>query len=137
MNVLETILNFLTSLARIIFPRKRKPAAGDCPCPHPLPAPAEPPLPPDAGDGSDPDLYRGDTLALGQGDWGKQPPANDWLGLSGYSLMLIGGAGTLFYLYYYPVSQYSRHQTGFFIGFVHIDIGNVATGHIFFVGQIT
>ena len=50
MNVLETILNFLTSLARIIFPRKRKPAAGDCPCPHPLPAPAEPPLPPDAGD---------------------------------------------------------------------------------------
>ena len=137
MNVLETILNFLTSLARIIFPRKRKPAAGDCPCPHPLPAPTEPPLPPDAGDGSDPDLYRGDTLALGQGDWGKQPPANDWLGLSGYSLMLIGGAGTLFYLYFYPVSQYSRHQTGFFIGFVHIDIGNVATGHIFFVGQIT
>ncbi len=52
MNVLETILNFLTSLARIIFPRKRKPAAGDCPCPHPLPAPTEPPLPPDAGDGS-------------------------------------------------------------------------------------
>ena len=64
MNVLETILNFLTSLARIIFPRKRKPAAGDCPCPHhPLPAPAEPPLPPDAGDGSNPDLYRSDTLA--------------------------------------------------------------------------
>ena len=69
MNVLETILNFLTSLARIILPRKRKPATGDCPCPHPLPAPAEPPLPPDAGDGSDPDLYRSDTLALEQGTW--------------------------------------------------------------------
>ena len=67
MNVLETILNFLTGLARIIFPRKRKPAAGDCPCTHPLPAPPEPPLPPDEGDGSDPDLYRGDTLALAQG----------------------------------------------------------------------
>ncbi|MDZ3929489.1 hypothetical protein UZS95_24285 [Parabacteroides goldsteinii] len=82
MNVLETILNFLTSLARIIFPRKRKPAAGDCPCPHPLPAPTEPPLPPDAGDGSNPDLYRSDTLALGQGDWGtrqEKPPARSRL----------------------------------------------------------
>ena len=97
MNVLETILNFLTSLARIIFPRKRKPAAGDCPCPHPLPAPAEPPLPPDAGDGSDPDLYRSDTLALAQGDWGSHKNREtDWLGMSGYSLMLMGGVGCLY-----------------------------------------
>ena len=103
MNVLETILTFLPSLARIIFPRKRKPAAGDCPCPHPLPAPAEPPLPPDAGDGSDPDLHRSDTLALGQGDWGTRqenlPPGADWLGMSGYSLMLMGGGGCLYKLF--------------------------------------
>lgn len=97
MNVLETILNFLTQLARIIFPRKRKPAAGDCPCPHPLPAPPEPPLPPDEGNGSDPDLYRGDTLALAQGDWGSHKNQEaDWLGMSGYSLMLMGGVGCLY-----------------------------------------
>lgn len=97
MNVLETILNFLTQLARIIFPRKRKPAANDCPCPHPLPAPPEPPLPPDAGNRSDPDLYRGDTLALAQGDWGSRKNREaDWLGMSGYSLMLMGGVGCLY-----------------------------------------
>ena len=72
MKYLETILAFLTQLARIIFPRKQKPAAGDCPCPDPMPAPPEPSLPSDAGDGSDPDLYRSDTLALTQGDWGRQ-----------------------------------------------------------------
>ena len=96
MNVLETILNFLTNLARIIFPRKRKPAAGDCPCPHPMPAPPEPSLPSDAGDGSDPDLYRGDTLALAQGDWGSKPTPTDWPGLSGYSLILIGSAACVY-----------------------------------------
>lgn len=97
MNVLETILNFLTSLARIIFPRKRKPSTGDCPCPHPFPAPPDPPLPPDAGNGSDPDLHRSDTLALAQGDWGtRKRPEADWLGMSGYSLMLMGGAGCLY-----------------------------------------
>ena len=82
MNVLETILNFLTSLARIIFPRKRRSAVGDCPCPHPLPAPVELPL------------------ALAQGDWGYRqkalPSGADWLGISGYSLMLMGGAGCLY-----------------------------------------
>ena len=36
MKYLETIFAFLTSLVRIIFPRKQKPAAGDCPCPHPI-----------------------------------------------------------------------------------------------------
>ena len=96
MNVLETILNFLTNLARIIFPRKRKPAASDCPCPHPMPAPPEPSLPSDAGDGSAPDLYRGDTLALAQGDWGSKPTPTDWPGLSGYSLMLIGSAACVY-----------------------------------------
>ena len=96
MKYLETILAFLTSLARIIFPRKRKPAAGDCPCPHPMPAPPEPALPSDAGDGSDPDLYRGDTLALAQGDWGSKPTPTDWPGISGYSLMLIGSAACVY-----------------------------------------
>ena len=72
MKYLETILAFLTQLARIIFPRKQKPAAGDCPCPDPMPAPPEPSLPSDAGDGSDPDLYRSDTMALVQGDWGDK-----------------------------------------------------------------
>ena len=100
MNVLVTILNCHTRLARIIFPRKQSPAAGDCPCPHPLPAPAEPPLPPDEGNGSDPDLHRGDTLALAQGDWGNRQKAlssgADWLGMSGYSLMLMGGVGCLY-----------------------------------------
>ena len=96
MNVLETILNFLTNLARIIFPRKRKPAAGDCPCPHPMPAPPKPALPSDAGDGSDPDLHRGDTLALTQGDWGSKLTPTDWPGISGYSLMLIGSAACVY-----------------------------------------
>ena len=98
MKYLETILAFLTQLARIIFPRKQKPAAGDCPCPHPLPAPAEPPLPPDAGNGSDPDLHRGDTLALNQGDWGTKQRVEP-IDIAGYSLMaggLIGGLYKLF-----------------------------------------
>lgn len=69
MNVLEIILNFLTSLARIIFPRKRKQAAINYPCPHPLLTHPGSPLSPDMGDGSDLDLYRGDSLALG--DWGN------------------------------------------------------------------
>lgn len=96
MNVLETVLSFLTALARIIFPRKSKPAAGHCPCPNPLPAPPEPSLPPDAGDGSDSDLHRSDTLAIAQGDWGYTRLQADWLGVSGYSLMLMGGAGCVY-----------------------------------------
>ena len=39
MNVLETILSFLTTLARIIFPRRKRPVAGDDLCPCPLPEP--------------------------------------------------------------------------------------------------
>lgn len=113
MNYLETILNFLTRLARIIFPRKQKPSAGDCPCPSPFPssspdsahspgtdpqpAPIEPPLPPDARNGSNPNLHRSDPLALTQSDWGTSKNREaDWLGLSGYSLMIIGGAGCLY-----------------------------------------
>ena len=45
MNVLETILSFLTTLARIIFPRRKRPVAGDDLCPYPLPEPPIPPLP--------------------------------------------------------------------------------------------
>ena len=98
MKYLETILAFLTQLARIIFPRKQKPAAGDCPCPHPLPAPAEPPLPPDAGDGSNPDLYRSDTLALNQGDWGTKQRVEP-IDIAGYSLMAAGLIGGLYKLF--------------------------------------
>ena len=88
MKTLETILNFLTSLVRIIFPRKRKPAAGDCPCPDPMPAPPEPSLPSDAGDGSDPDLYRGDTLALVH-------PSPGPLNLLGWGLILSAALSSL------------------------------------------
>lgn len=105
MKVLETILSFLTLLARIIFPRKEKPAANatPCPCPNPLPAPAVPPLSPDAGDGGDDDLHRSDTLPLHQGSWGRtslqgspggmsaQP-----LNLAGCCLMLTGAAGCVY-----------------------------------------
>ena len=45
-------------------------------------------------------IHRSDTLALGQGDWGTRqenlPPGADWLGMSGYSLMLMGGVGCLY-----------------------------------------
>ena len=98
MKYLETILAFLTQLARIIFPRKQKPAAGDCPCPHPLPAPAEPPLPPDEGNGSDPDLHRSDTLALHQGDWGTKQRVEP-IDIAGYSLMAAGLIGGLYKLF--------------------------------------
>ena len=70
MNVLETILSFLTTLARIIFPRRKRPVAGDDLCPCPLPEPPIPPLSP--------------------------PSEADWLGLSGYTLMLAGGIGSLY-----------------------------------------
>ncbi len=58
MKTLETILAFLTTLARIIFPpASKKPAAGDCPCPHPYPRPLpdgdHPTVSPDGADGSD------------------------------------------------------------------------------------
>lgn len=45
MNILETILNFITTLARVIFPRRKQPVAGDNLCPCPLPEPPIPTLP--------------------------------------------------------------------------------------------
>jgi len=100
MKVLETILDFLTVLARIIFPRKKK-TADNCPCPSPyptnppsnpgpLPAPSGSPLPADAGDGSNGKLHRSGPLAL------HNRPQADWLGISGYSMMLLGGAGCVY-----------------------------------------
>ena len=75
MNLLETILNFLTTLARIIFPRRKHPVAGDDLCTSPLPEPPIPPLSPSP----------------------ETPhPEADWLGLSGYTLMLAGGIGSLY-----------------------------------------
>ncbi|WP_293713931.1 hypothetical protein [uncultured Parabacteroides sp.] len=102
MNVLETILSFLTSLARIIFPRKRKPATGDCPCPDPYPRPFpdgdHPAVSPDAANGSDPDSDRSDTLALRQGDWGTSSGIQP-INIVGYCLMAAGGIGCLYKLF--------------------------------------
>ena len=100
MNILETILNFLTTLARIIFPRKQKPAAGNCPCPDPNPRPLpdsdHPPVSPYETDGSNADSDRSNTLTLHQGDWGKHVEPID---IAGYCLMaggLIGGLYKVF-----------------------------------------
>ena len=88
MNVLETILSFLTTLARIIFPRRKRPVAGDDLCPCPLPEPPIPPLPVERGNGSNPRRSRSDSLPPL-----SPPPEADWLGLSGYTLMLAEGSG--------------------------------------------
>ena len=102
MKYLETILAFLTSLARIIFPRKQKPAAGDCPCPHPYPRPVpdgdHPAVSPDGTNGSDPDSDRSDTLALRQGDWGLRSDIQP-IDIAGYCLMAAGGIGCLYKLF--------------------------------------
>lgn len=91
MNVLETILSFLTTLARIIFPRRKRPVAGDDLCPCPLPEPPIPPLPVERGNRSNPRRSRSDSLPPL-----SPPPEADWLGLSGYTLMLAGGIGSLY-----------------------------------------
>ena len=99
MKYLETILNFLASLARIIFPRKQKPTAGDCPCPHPYPRPLpdgdHPAVSSDGADGSDADSDRSDTLALNQGTKQRVEPID----IAGYSLMAAGLIGGLYKLF--------------------------------------
>ena len=102
MKTLETILNFLTSLVRIIFPRKQKPAAGDFPCPHPYPRPVpdgdHPAVSPDGADGSDANSDRSDTLVLHQGDWGTKQRVEP-IDIAGYSLMAAGLIGGLYKLF--------------------------------------
>ena len=100
MKYLETILHFLASLALIIFPRKQKPAAGNCPCPYPRPLPDGDHLvvSPDGTDGSDADSYRSDTLALNQGDWGTKQHVEP-IDIAGYSLMAAGLIGGLYKLF--------------------------------------
>lgn len=110
MKVLETILHLLTVLARVIFPRKPETATDNCPSPYPTtpspspdlqPAPARPSLYPDTGNRGSDKLHRSDTIT---GISQEQPPnphntdpsnrpQADWLGISGYSLMLLGGMG--------------------------------------------
>ena len=91
MNVLETILSFLTTLARIIFPRRKRPVAGDDLCPCPLPEPPIPPLPVERGNGSNPRRSRSDSLPP------LSPPhAADRHGQSGYTRMQAGGGGRRF-----------------------------------------
>ena len=63
MNILETILNFITTLARVIFPRRKQPVAGDNLCPCPLPEPPIPTLPVEGGYGNDSRRSGSDTLA--------------------------------------------------------------------------
>ena len=91
MNVLETILSFLTTLARIIFPRRKRPVAGDDLCPCPLPEPPIPPLPVERGNGSNPRRSRSDSLPPL-----SPTPEADWLSISGYTMMLAGGIGSLY-----------------------------------------
>ena len=102
MNILETIFNFLTSLARIIFPRRQKSAAGDCPCPHPYPRPLpdgdHPAVSTDGADGSDADSYRSDTLALNQGNRRTKQRVEP-IDIAGYSLMAAGLIGGLYKLF--------------------------------------
>lgn len=97
MKYLETIFRFLTSLARIIFTRKQKPADGDCPCPDPFHALTSPSLTPDAGDGSDIDLYRSDSLALTQRDWERKQRIEP-VEVAGLCLMTFGVMGSLYKL---------------------------------------
>lgn len=123
MKYLETILRFLTGLARIIFPRKQKPAADDCPCPHPYPRPLpdgdHPAVSPDGADGGDADGHRSDSLALQQSDRAGNRGGNytseqcaeqcveqraqqcaeqrvEPINLAGYSLMAIGSLGCIY-----------------------------------------
>jgi len=102
MNILETIFNFLTSLARIIFPRRQKSAAGDCPCPHPYPRPLpdgdHPAVSTDGADGSDADSYRSDTLALNQGNRRTKQRVEP-IDIAGYSLMAAGLISGLYKLF--------------------------------------
>ena len=96
MNLLETILNFLTTLARIIFPRRKHPVAGDDLCPCPLPEPPIPPLPVEGRNGSNPRRSRSNSLPPLSPSPETPHPEADWLGLSGYPLMLAGGLGSLY-----------------------------------------
>lgn len=109
MKVLETVLNFLLTLAQVIFPRKRKPSPSDRPCPSPLPRPPLPPLPLEGGNGSDLSLHRRDSLPPEEqpapsphpqesrqpspSSPNHKPPVADWLGISGYTLIVCGGVG--------------------------------------------
>lgn len=93
MDVLKTILSFLTTLAQIIFPRRKRPAAGDCPCPNPLPAPAGPPVSLDTGDGGDTELHRGDSVALERDFTDNNNALSNLTYVAGCGLMMAGGVG--------------------------------------------
>lgn len=91
MKHLESILGFIISLARIIFPaKKRVPST----CPDPFPDGRRPHIPADEANGSDAERHRSDPGTL-------QPPGfppqarHDYLGLAGYSLMIAGSMGCL------------------------------------------
>lgn len=97
MKILETVLHFITLLARIIFPAGKRKSGKPCASPtatDPLSDGHHPPLPPDPGDGSDADSHRSDSLPDFQGHPGKitlQPTD-----IAGCFLMIAGGAGCLY-----------------------------------------
>jgi len=124
MKYLEIILQFLISLARIIFPQRKKNDDGQCTPANPLPDPPLPALPVERRDGGDAGRSWGDPFPpvaeggedadstlrplspaassddhAGREDPGRRQlalretfPKTDWLGLSGYTLMLAGAA---------------------------------------------
>ena len=91
MKVLETVLNFLLTLAQVIFPRKRKPSPSDRPCPPPQPPPPVPPLPLEEQPTPSPHSQESRHPSPSSPD--HQPPSADWLGISGYTLIACGGVG--------------------------------------------
>ena len=93
MNVLETILSFLTTLARIIFPRRKRPVAGDDLCPCPLPEPPIPPLPVERGNGSNPRRSRSDSLPPLSPPPATPHPEADSPGLLGHPPLRGRGGG--------------------------------------------
>lgn len=102
MKYLEVILQFLISMARIVFPRRKKTDDDRYPSADPLSDPPLPVLPVERRDGSDAGSPWSDPfppVAEGREDPGGRQlalretfPKTDWLGISGYTLMLAGAA---------------------------------------------
>lgn len=96
MKYLELILRCLTVLLRVIFPQ-HPPVPETTDATGAAPSPASPPLPPHAGDGGDAsgDRRLADALPPRRPPSSPPPPGADWLGISGYTLLIAGCAGCL------------------------------------------
>ena len=95
MKYLELILRCLTALLRVIFPQ-HPPVPETTDATGAAPSPASPPLPPHAGDGgaASGDRRLADALPPPRSPSSPPPPGADWLGISGYTLLLAGCAGS-------------------------------------------